>query len=48
VQKAPIKKKKADIVTVANILGHFDINTTKIYLQPSFDDISSALENLNT
>ncbi len=43
-----LREKKVDIVTVANILGHFDINTTKIYLQPSFDDISSALENLNT
>jgi len=41
-----LREKKVDLVTVSNILGHFDVNTTKIYLQPSLKDISDALENL--
>jgi len=41
-----LREKKVDLVTVSNILGHFDVNTTKIYLQPSLKDISDALEKI--
>lgn len=42
-----LREKGVDIATVSNILGHFNINTTKIYVQPTFEDIANALENIN-
>ncbi len=35
-----------DIVTVANLAGHRDINTTAIYTQPSEEEKAQALEKL--
>lgn len=38
--------KGVDIVTVANLAGHSNINTTAIYTQPTEEDRISALEKL--
>jgi site-specific recombinase XerD len=37
---------RTDLVTVKELLGHEDINTTAIYLQPTQEDIQQAVENL--
>ena len=42
-----LRYKKIDISIVAKLLGHFNINTTQIYVKPTFDDLSDALNNLN-
>lgn len=44
--KKLVRDKKEDLVLVAYILGHSNINTTKIYAQPSMEDVSKALEGL--
>ena len=41
-----VRDKKEDLVLVAYLLGHSDINTTKIYAQPSLEYVTDALENL--
>lgn len=43
-----IREKKEDIITVANILGHSNLNTIQRYTQPTIDDITQVLEHLNT
>jgi site-specific recombinase XerD len=44
--KKLVRDKKEDLVLVAYLLGHSDINTTKIYAQPSLEDVADTLENL--
>jgi site-specific recombinase XerD len=44
--KKLVRDKKEDLVLVAYLLGHSDINTTKIYAQPSLEDVANTLENL--
>ncbi|WP_376770510.1 tyrosine-type recombinase/integrase [Clostridium lacusfryxellense] len=42
-----LRYKKVDIVIVSKLLGHFNLNTTQIYVKPTFEDLSDALDNLN-
>lgn len=39
-------KSGVDIVTVANLAGHTNINTTAIYTQPSEEEKALALDRL--
>lgn len=41
-----LRKGGADLVTVKELLGHEDINTTAIYLHPSQEDMQEAVEKL--
>lgn len=42
-----LRYKKVDIAIVSNLLGHDNVNTTQIYVKPTFEDLYDALENLN-
>ena len=42
--KTKFRFKKFDIVQIASILGHSDINTTDIYLKDDVDTILKQLE----
>ncbi|MBW9147210.1 tyrosine-type recombinase/integrase [Clostridium sp. CM028] len=42
-----LRHKKIDIAIVSKLLGHFNLNTTQIYVKPTFEDLSDALDNLN-
>lgn len=42
-----LRKNPGSIVELANLMGHDSIDTTAIYTQPSLEDLTSALENLN-
>jgi site-specific recombinase XerD len=42
-----IRYKKQDILLVAELLGHTDINVTKRYTLPSLDELVEAVDNLN-
>lgn len=42
-----LRYKKIDIAIVSKLLGHFNLNTTQIYVKPTFEDLSNALDNLN-
>lgn len=43
-----LREKKADIVIVAEVLGHSNINTTRVYTKPSSEEVANVLEDLNT
>jgi len=42
-----LRESKADLVTVADILGHSNINTTMIYTQPGEEDKFKAVEGMS-
>ncbi len=42
-----LRKQKVDLVTVANLLGHENINTTTIYTQSTEADRRAAVERLS-
>ncbi len=41
-----LREAKADLVTVARVMGHSNINTTMIYTQPSHEDKVRAVEGV--
>ncbi len=41
-----LREAKADLVTVAALLGHSSVATTAIYTQPSEEDLSQAVAGL--
>jgi len=41
-----LREAKADLVTVAALLGHTSIATTAIYTRPSEADLEQAIEGL--
>lgn len=41
-----IREEKVDIVTVANLMGHENINTTALYSKPNQQDMIDAVERL--
>jgi site-specific recombinase XerD len=41
-----LAQAKADLVTVARVMGHSNINTTMIYTQPSHEDKVKAVEGV--
>jgi site-specific recombinase XerD len=43
-----LREASADLVTVKEMLGHEDINTTAIHMQPSKEDKQRAVERLGS
>jgi len=44
---SPIDQNPGDLIGLARILGHESLETTKVYLRPTFDDLAQRMEQMS-